>query len=371
MASSRPGPMPLVFFIAVTTLIMLAQFVLLFSGTVGTYVHGPEVDSVLPAPIRRASIIQHRVRAWILAIVVGGAVFATFAAYLLSGMVSLDPWLLAVRLFAVILPLTGTAMLAGILISESYSRLHTRGQTRVDWAIGLSILLLLVFGIPSVTLLDLKPLDDPLIVGTVYYVTPVAKFIGEVPLTGYDFVTLLGWWMLFIGIAWHAQRKEYEAYAYTAWQQVQPGQPLTQEIRPQSELVRRIKRAFRPPYFDLGRGPWAVAGKNLTAALRFPQGVITWMFGMLLIPLLLLFAWVGSSSSFSSFMVLMFAPMIAMMGSGSLSSGVVNERTNVVAQVPSTPAGLLIGYCVAPLILGSAWCGLFATAMLLGGATIA
>jgi hypothetical protein len=255
-----------------------------------------------------------------------------------------------------------------MVLGSEHNRLPEEKKTRIARVTGGCIGAVFVFGLPSIFFLDLNPMDDPLVLGYLAYSAPIAKTVAGIPLNGYEFVAMLGWWAFFLAAAWCAPRWRFEPYAYSSWQAAAQVGALTPEIPRKPGWMKRLGDALRVPYLDLGDGAWALASKNLTALLRFPHGMMSGMMLMIMLAMLGPFLLFGASAGFAVFLVLMLAPTVGMLApSGVPQPSSWQERSAAVALLPLTGEGYLVGYVLPAVAIGAAWGAFFAGLLFVAG----
>jgi len=305
----------------------------------------PQVAEILfPAPIRRASVVQSRVRRTLVRTMIGAGLAALAAGLAIGKYFAVSGLLEAARIFAVFAPLVGTMWTAGLLASYGLNRLKERTQATMV-LLGLGAVLL---SLPSFTLRDGNLWDDPLVVLATTLAIPPTKLLLNFPLETADVLAISLGWVLFAALLFVAHEWPSEVYEDFGGLRMRSHEALSRERAPRSEILRRIALRLRARYRDVGSGMWAVVGRNLTASLRFPYvlfnvfwaGIILFAVGPLG------FTAVPGDPDAAGTIVLFGTMLTAMMPIMTISPSTEVPQLETVRLLPLRPSQVIAAYLI-------------------------
>jgi len=322
-------------------------------GALSLIIRPPVAEIVFPAPIRRASVVQARVRRAFVRTTGATGVMALLAGLVIGKFFTVPGWLEASRIFAVFAPLVGTMWTGGLLVAYGLNRSKEKTQVLV----GLTALGVFLLSVPSVTFLDGNLWDDPLLILLVSLAIPPAKLLLDFPLGAADILAISLGWVLFAALLFLAHEWPYQVYEDFGGRRMGSFEALSRERAPSSELVRRIALRLRARYRDVGSGMWALVGRNLTALLRFPYVVVN---GVLVGTVLFVVAPVGVAADAGGIdaagtVVMLGVIFAVLLQIGSLSPSSEMPQLETIRLLPLRPSQVIGGYLIAGAVLPAAF----------------
>lgn len=339
--------------------VLLGTFALagIMLGGILRLVTSSVAEVVFPAPLLRSSILQARVRKWLIRTLILCALLSVLTGLWASQLFIVPWWLESVRVFLVLVPLAGASWLLGLLASYGFSFLRERTQVAVILA-GIAAFLM---SLPSLVFGDGSALDDPVVVLASELSTPAAKLLLGFPLQLADLLGLGAGWFVFAALVVVAHEWPYTFFEDLGGTHNRPRDALSREQASASALLHRIALRLRRPYRDVGQGSWALVGKNFTAMGRIPYvlGPLAFLGAALLLALPLIAP--GSNRDTESGFIVAFGALLGVMCQAVvLAPSGDPAQTEQIRLLPLTPWRFVAAQASSGGILGLAWAALTA-----------